>query len=214
MLVLLLAWKASAQGSLDAMLGYVGSSPTNSVVYSAISSNPGTTLGWTFQPTANIDVTALGAFSYVLQNPGNLEIGLWNASGTLLASSTISVTGISGTTVYQSITPLMLLAGQTYYLGACSPTASLYFYVVGPDSDSGGSATMSPEIQLGIAAYNTGSSFAFPGTTTGNPGDAIIAPNFQFQVVPEPSVSCLLSSVTVILFAIRQRRIKSPAAGV
>jgi hypothetical protein len=200
---------ARTQSSIEAMQGYVNPS---SSVYSAISATFPITLGWTFQPQTDINVTALGAFSYVLQNPGNLDIGLWDSGGNLLASNAVSITGTSDATVYSSITPLMLTAGLTYYLGAYSPSQTVYFYVVGPDSDTHGSATMSPNIQLGGLAYNTNSFFAFPSATEGSVGDAVIMPNFQFEAVPEPSTLCLLGGGAIILVAML-RQFKSSVAG-
>ncbi len=194
-----------AQGTFEAMQGYVSASGDLNAVYSAISAGTPMTLGWTFQPQADINVTALGAFNDVLQGSGNLEIGLWNSSGDLLTSSLVALTGASSDSVYQSITPTMLTAGQTYYLGAYSPSQTVYFYVVGPDSDTHGYATMSPEIQLGGLAYNTNSVFAFPSSTEGQPGDAVIMPNFQFQAVPEPSTLCLLASGAIMSLALRKR---------
>lgn len=165
------------------------------------------TLGWTFQPQIDINVTALGAFNDVLHGSGNLEIGLWNSSGDLLTSSLVALTGASSDSVYQSVAPVMLTAGQTYYLGAYSPSQVAYFYVVGPDSDTHGYAIMSPEIQLGGLAFNTSSVFAFPSTTEGQPGDAVVMPNFQFQPVPEPSTVCLLGSGVMVLLALRKRKL-------
>ncbi len=99
----------------------------------------------------------------------------------------------------------MLTAGQTYYLGAYSPSQTVYFYVVGPDSDTHGYAVMSPEIQLGVLAFNTNSVFAFPSSTEGQPGDAVVMPNFQFQPVPEPSTVCLLGGGVIGLLAMRRK---------
>ena len=93
----------------------------------------------------------------------------------------------------RSITPLLLLAGQTYYAAAYSASGVLNAVVVTPDSTPNGYATMSPEIQLGKIAYGSEAAFSFPGTTEGNAGYAIIAPNFEFQVVPEPGLSALLA---------------------
>ena len=160
---------ARAQGSLEAMQGYVSASGTGNVFYSQISAGTPMTLGWTFQSQTDINVTALGAFNDVLHNSGNLEIGIWNSSGDLLTSSLVALTGTSSDSVYQSVTPVMLTAGQTYYLGAYSPSQTVYFYVVGPDSDTHGYAIMSPEIQLGGLAFNTNSVFAFPQAPKDNP---------------------------------------------
>jgi hypothetical protein len=205
MAILAAALTARAQGSLEAMQGYVSASGNFKAVYSQISAGTPMTLGWTFQPQTDIDVTALGAFNDALHGSGNLEIGLWNSSGDLLTSSLVALTGTSSNSIYQTIATLLLTAGETYYLGAYSPSQSVYFYVVGPDSDTHGYAIMSPEIQLSGAAYNTGNAFAFPSTTISQPGDAVVMPNFQFQVVPEPSTFCLLGGGTIILLALRKR---------
>ena len=202
MAILAVALTARAQGSLEAMQGYVNPSAD---IYSAISAGFPVTLGWTFQPQTDINVMALGAFDDVLYNSGNLEIGIWNSSGDLLTSSLVALTGTSSDSVYQSVTPVMLTAGQTYYLGAYSPSQTVYFYVVGPDSDTHGYAIMSPEIQLGGLAFNTNSVFAFPSSTEGQPGDAVVMPNFQFQVVPEPSTVCLLGGGAMVLLTMRRK---------
>ena len=200
---------------MEAMLNYDGANSSGGVFYGSITSVINRSLGWTFQPLTDIDVTALGAFDYVVPGTGVLDVGLWDSTGTLLASGTISATSTSiNQSLYQSITPVMLTAGQTYYLAAYSPSGSFSFYVVGPDNGpNGGNATMSPEIQLGAAAYTPDAGFAFPSTTEGSSGDAVIAPNFQFEVVPEPSTFCLLGGGLIILMAMRRRQIKSPATG-
>ena len=169
MAILAAALTARAQGSLEAMQGYVSASGNLNAVYSQISAGTPMTLGWTFQPQTDINVTALGAFNDVLHNSGNLEIGIWNSSGDLLTSSLVALTGTSSDSVYQSVTPVMLTAGQTYYLGAYSPSQTVYFYVVGPDSDTHGYAIMSPEIQLGGLAFNTNRSLHFPQAPKDNP---------------------------------------------
>ena len=210
--ILAAALTARAQGSLEAMQGYVSASGDLNAVYSPIMTGSPMTLGWMFQPQTDIDVTALGAFNDVLHGSGNLEIGLWNSSGDLLASSLVALTGTSSNSVYQSIAPVMLASGQNYYLGAYSPSQSAYFYVVGPDSDTHGYAIMSPEIQLGGLAYNTNNAFAFPSSALGQPGDAVVMPNFQFEAVPEPSIFSLLGG-GMIAFLTMWKKIKSPAAG-
>lgn len=204
----------SAQGSVAAMLNYTGASPTNgSPIYSPITSSVNRSLGWTFQPLADINVTALGTFDYIVSGAGGWQVGLWRADGTLLASETITASSAAvNQSLYQSITPVLLTAGQTYYVAVYSPSGPFPFYVVGPNADPNGYATMSPEIQLGIIAYSPNAGFAFPSTTAGLPGDAIIAPNFQFQAVPEPSTLCLLGGTIILPFL--RRRIKSPAADV
>jgi hypothetical protein len=151
------------------------------------------TAGWTFQPQADISVTALGCFTnvlYVSSQP--ISVGLWASDGTLLASNSItSGSLLVDQTLYQSIAAVSLSLGQTYYIGAISSAG----IIVGPALDGEhGSATMAPEIQLGLLAYETNAPvFAFPSLTQGLPGSAFLAPNFEFSVVPEPSILCLIS---------------------
>ena len=208
-LIFIAVLTARAQGSIEAMQGYVN--PTADIFSPIMAGHP-MTLGWMFQPQTDISVTALGAFNDALHGSGNMEIGLWNSSGDLLISSLVALTGTSTNSVYQSITPTMLTAGQTYYLGAYS-SSQVYFYVVGPDSDTHGYAIMSPEIQLGGLAYNTNTAFAFPSSALGQPGDAVVMPNFQFEAVPEPSIFSLLGG-GIIAFLTMWKKVKSPAAGV
>jgi hypothetical protein len=200
---------ANALSASEAMLGYTGTtsdsfSPINAVV-------PGT-IGWTFQPLTSLSVTALGAFTYNLPS-GSTDVGLWSSDGTLLASSVIT----SGSTLvdqsrYESITPILLTPGQTYYLGEFSSSGPIQSIAVYPTEPSGpdGYATMSPDIQLDDAAWQTNSIFEFPSITVGSPGAAIIAPNFQFQIIPEPSAVCLLGISSLILLAGRRLLLTTP----
>jgi hypothetical protein len=195
----------TADAQNEAMLNYTGTSPGNgSPVFSTIFADINGPIGWTFQPTTEIDVTALGAFTYLGNQ--NIEIGLWNSSGTLLASQTItSASTVIDQSRYQSIAPVDLTADQTYYLAAFSLSGPLGAIVVTPDTAPNGFAMMSPDIQLGQVAYSSNSGFTFPSTIDGSTGDAIIAPNFEFQPVPEPS-TILLSGVSFAsLLLLRQR---------
>jgi hypothetical protein len=213
--VLVATFAAAAQNSVEAMLNFDGPSLSGGVFLGKISSSVNRSFGWTFQPLTDIDVTALGAFDYIVPANGVLEVGLWDANGTLLASGTVSAASTSvNQSLYDSITPVMLTAGQTYYLAAYS-AASLQFYDAGPDANpSYGNVTMSPEIQLGVIAYTPDAGFAFPSTTEGSQDDAIIAPNFKFEAVPEPSTFYLLGGGLIILLAMWRRQIKSSAVAV
>lgn len=184
---------ADAQGTFEAMLNYAGTaqaggSPVSSAIYASINGP----VGWTFKPTTAIRVTSLGAFDYLTSSQSSLQVGLWDAGGTLLASQTVTAASASiGQSHYTSISPLLLEGGQTYYVAAYSASGELLAVVVTPDIAPNGYATMSPQIQLGKVAYSSDTGFSFPGTTEGTVGYGIIAPNFEFQVVPEPSVMAL-----------------------
>ena len=198
--ILAAAATANAQGSVEAMVNYAATTPANgSPVYSSIFSEINGPVGWTFQPQDNIDVTALGAFDYLVPGRGGVDVGLWNASGALLASETITASSTAvDQSLYQSTSPVLLAAGQTYYVAAYSTTGTFSAVVVTPGSAPNGYATMSPEIQLGQVAYSANSGFVFPATLDGVAGDAIIAPNFEYAVVPEPSVWALLGAGALV----------------
>jgi hypothetical protein len=204
------ALAASAQGSTEAMLNYAATTPSDgNPVYSSVFSEINGPIGWTFQPVDNLEVTALGAFNYLVPGTGSLEVGLWNSSGVLLASETIT----DGNTLvdqsrYQTITAVPLEAGDTYYLAAYDPAGTPSAIVVTPGSAPNGYATMSEKIQLGEVAYSSGAGFEFPGTTDGTIGDAIIAPNFEYETVPEPSAPALLGGASVALLWHRRRSVK------
>lgn len=201
--ILAITWMVRAQGSLEAMSGYVG---TTSDSYTPIESTVFGTIGWTFQPLTSISVTALGAFTYNLPS-GSTDVGLWSSDGTLLASSIItSDSTLVNQSRYESIAPVMLTPGLTYYLGEFSSSGAIQSVAVYPTEPSGpdGYATMASEIELDDAAWQTNAIFEFPSVTAGSPGAAIIAPNFEFQTVPEPSILSL-AGVSVILLLARRR---------
>ncbi|HTR41993.1 MAG TPA: DUF4082 domain-containing protein [Pseudomonadales bacterium] len=200
--LMVLAATTAAHAQMEAMPGY---NVTPNPAYTPVMSSINGPVGWTFQPTTEISVTALGIFNNL---PANLEVGLWNASGTLLASSTIKAGAVAiDQSLYESITPVDLTAGQTYYLAAYSPSGAFSALALSPNiTPADGNAIMSPDIQLGTAAYANNGVFEFPGVTESVPDSAIIAPNFEYApVVPEPSTLYLLGAGSLALL-IRRRR--------
>jgi hypothetical protein len=190
-----------AQGTLEAIVGYSAS-------YSAYIS--GVTAGWTFQPATSISAIELGCFDKVFgDNPGvtSIQVGLWNDSGSLLASSWITPgSALSNQTRYESITPVSLDPGQIYHLGAYYSGSGIGIDVAGVAA--GGTVSNSVAIQLRGTALAT-SGFAFPGEVAGTLGSLYAGPNFRFlDRVPEPS-SCLLLGLGGLLLAARRRNQRS-----
>jgi hypothetical protein len=173
--------------------------------YTPVYSNISGPVGWTFQPTTEISVTALGAFANL---PLGLEIGLWNSSGALLASDTItSASTAVDLSLYQSITPVTLMADQTYYIAAYNPGGAFQTVVLGEGlNPPDGTALMSPYIQLGNAADANNGVFQFPNVVDGPTDTAIIGANFEFQPVPEPTTLALGGIGALALLAARRRR--------
>ncbi len=199
--LLILAVALTARAQMEAMPGYVvQTDPSFTPVYSLINGP----VGWTFQPNINISVTALGVFAGL---PNNLEVGLWNSSGTLLASSTITAGATPfNQSLYESITPVTLDASQVYYIAAFSASGPFQALVLSPNlAPPDGNAIMSPDIQLGTVASANNGIFQFPGVIEYVPDSAIIAPNFEFTAVPEPSTFGLFG-LGSLAFLARQRR--------
>src|SRR5579872_1530650 len=96
------------------------------------------TAGWSFQTLQSISVTALGGLDSVVTNSDQspTSIGLWDQSGTLLASATITATPgfFNPQYDYASITPVTLIAGQTYYLGAYAASGNTLALAENPSS--------------------------------------------------------------------------------
>lgn len=147
------------------------------------------TLGWRFTVSQPIVVTHLGLWD---ANGDGLvqshDIGLWTNSGSLIVSATIPSGSSTPTTpapggVWRWVTlptPATLSAGS-YRIGAFYPTNSGDLLVF--NSSSG--VVTGPNVVFNHAAYNGGSSLAFPGTNS-SIQTGYFGPNFMY--VPEPSL--------------------------
>ncbi len=84
--------------------------------------NPPFTLGSSFTVNTAMQLTALGFFDDGSNGLAEShQLGLWNSSGTLLATATVNagvVDPLNGQFRYASIVPVTLLAGQSYTIGA------------------------------------------------------------------------------------------------
>jgi hypothetical protein len=170
---------ALAQGASEAILDYSGS----------VSSFVGTTVGWTFQATTILTATELGCFAALFDdNPFALaiQVGLWDDSGTLLASNSITpASSLFDQTRYESIIAVPLYSGQIYHLGAYCPYGRIGLGVAGVVA--GGVVSTSAQVQLrGAARANAG--FAFPGEVAGGTGSIYVGPNFQFESQPRLTI--------------------------
>src|SRR5947209_9809082 len=122
------------------------------------------TIGFTFTPTVNIVVSALGVWdaNAPVAFTQTHQVGLWDSSGTLLASTTVLTTSpLTGAWRYVAITPVTLLAGQTYFAGSAitSPYTDAYSRISPPASN----VTTSPLIAIGPSTTNAASGgFSFP----------------------------------------------------
>jgi hypothetical protein len=132
---------------------------------SPISYDTQLSLGFTFTANVNFDVTSLGYYNYL--GTGFLtphEVGIFSgdggfAAGPLLASTTLA-SGTSGTLGpndfrYQAITPLALVAGDTYTIAGFSPNISGNdpWVYGGPSETTGFSVNPNITIPLNAARY-------------------------------------------------------------
>jgi hypothetical protein len=183
-------WTANGQGKLEAIIDDAGS----------VAGSYAGTAGWTFQPLKEMTVTDLGCLTNVVALMGSVQIGLWDQNGVLLASNTItSADTLSHQTYYESITPVAILPSQTYHIGAYS--GGLISLVIGGPG-FGFMNSLSGDIQMGSAA-NTASGFAFPAVVADSAGVLLLAPNFRYTNIPEPSSLSLLA-IPLLGFALRR----------
>lgn len=162
-------------------------------------------IGFEFSPTTDITVTSLGDY-FPAGSTTTQEVGLWTASGTLLA--TASVTGPGAATDgfdFTAITPVALTAGADYVVAGTNNTDeyAVYFsrtFVVGP------------AIDYIIHAEIPGSFLTFP--TNQYSDFDVFGGNFQYSggAAPEPSTWATLLIGFVGLGFVGWLRSRSAAA--
>ncbi len=121
-----LAFSSSAQALSNSFLEVVPPLPTVEV-YNSVDN---TSRGYFFIPQTDMSVTALGHFD-IAQYPllGSSLVGIFNNSGTLLGSVTVSTsdTLIDSYHYANLSSPIILTAGQTYYIAGTS-VINQHFY--------------------------------------------------------------------------------------
>ena len=208
---------AALLGSLSvAALSLAFSAPANAIIAIqgvsgglANPANTNSTRGWSFQVNSDIEVFSLCFWD---QSPDGLSnphiVGLWDSGQNLLTSATVQsgtnspivgdpTTGIAGSFRYESITPVVLTAGNTYVIGANYNTGTHDLQLI-----FGTPLSTAPEITYlnGAASNGSADSIVFPQTNTCcNAG--FFGPNFQFQdATPVPLESDALPVVGATLF--------------
>jgi hypothetical protein len=170
------------------------------------------TLGTSFDVlTVGNIVTALGIYDEGGQFVSNHQIALWDhtagdtvvASATFLASSTNS--GTPAGFLYIAVSPVTLIAGHNYVLGAFYPGT---FAVASGDHLLDHSSTPGTDPNFGnfVARFDT-SNAGFQEPLGGTSGSAYVGPNLQFTPAPEPSTLLSLGiGLAGLAWVARRRR--------
>jgi hypothetical protein len=137
--------------------------------------------GWTFTPTEDLLVTAIASTAP--------QVNFWLDSNQVLASFDYSISNYDYS--FESITPLLLLAGQNHSVSTQYPdfTSSV---IVNDGSLSGdGGPLVSISSYLSLYGYSL---LTTSGQLTAYSSDAVLpGPNFQFHVVSEPTIVEILA---------------------
>jgi hypothetical protein len=166
--------------------------------------NPPFTLGWEFTVTGTIQVFDL-AFYDDGENGlvDSHQLGLWNSTGTLLASGTV-LAGTASPLVNQwrevAVSPVQLGPGN-YFVGGLFLDGNDPVWFPGLSNLTGFAS--GPGITYDQATFAFGSTLSNPTIPDGSPG--FFGANFVFSPTPEPgSVLLLLTVVAGVLIAFRR----------
>jgi hypothetical protein len=169
--------------------------------------NNGWTLGYQFDVASPISVTGLAAW---FQSPTGAviqshDIGLWDSSGNLLASGTITALspqmGSAGF-YFTSITPVNLGIGNGYVVGAQTGFVDLYKFdgsAFGGSDPGFSSWSVDPAIAFVGDAFMNGPGLNFPIYQTdlgfkGDFGGNIVFTAGQQNPIPEPTTLILFGT--------------------
>ena len=211
-------------GPVPAILGFaLGDTRPIPGIGEPVFADSGSTLGWSFVPTALIEITSLGF--YDSGHDGFEEshlVGVWDAEGALLASGMLARGDQDpriGDYRYAAIEPLPLEADNTYVIGATVPLGlfltptPLQFDTYPYHNLEVATLATRPEVTIISPSLHFLGSVGPDGS--GGPGTLnfpdqaredgyYLAPNFTFTVIPEPSVMFMLSLGVALLFAKRR----------
>jgi hypothetical protein len=161
-------------------------------VNSSQSFTTGNTIGYTFQVGANnLSVNQLGNSGGMGQ--GSFNVGLWDGSGSLLASTTVSLTSSFQRFLWNSISPVTLQSGQNYTIGSVGNG------YLSQNADVGTATGLSSYVSIVGAGIGGNDGYTSPSVYTltypnsrmpygiNGSGNVIVGPNMQFTAIPNPT---------------------------
>lgn len=178
---------AKAQGTQDAL------TPS----FTVVSGPPGSTppyspnplgfvnggVGWSFTPTENLAVTAIASTAS--------QVSFWQGTSQILASFDYSVSNYT----FEPIVPILLSAGQSYSISTQYPNYTWPVIInLGSFVGNDGPPVSMSSYLTGFRNYliSTNGEWTLSPAPPNNADDVFLGPNFQFQVVPEPTCFALL----------------------
>jgi hypothetical protein len=156
------------------------------------------TAGYAFSLNTPVLVTDLGMYDFLGDgfSVSSHAVGIWDSSGVLLASVTVSSTSVLADSFrYAALgAPLLLVPGQTYIVGAAIGSEIYQFNTT--------NTVFNPAINyLGNRSNNNGSALAFPNLYIASDDVGIFGGSFRLLPVPEPSAFALLSVAALLAAA-------------
>lgn len=166
----------------------------------------GQTYGWTFDVLTAVRVTGLGGWDAGADGIGpDVQVGLWNSAGTLLASTIIGnastpvASNGAGQWLFESVGPLALAPGN-YNIG-------LAFFTDTPGAQFGTAFTTDPRIRyIGARESPSGQNSGLTNPTGDFGTDGIFGPSLLLAPVPVPAGVVLLATALAGLGLARGRR--------
>ena len=161
-------------------------------------------VGWSFIPTADMYATGVEASAP--------QLSFWQGSNQVLATFDVPSTSIVPSGSFTPIAPVFLASGQLYFISCQYSNYSSGFGLTFWGLQGAGglsSFTISPYLSQ-FASYYVSATGQWTSTTTPsslNGNYFLYGPNFQFQLVPEPTGFELL----IVGFLFCARKPKPPA---
>ena len=154
-------------------------------------------VAWSFAPTTDLLVTGISSTAP--------EVSFWQGTNQIFA--TYNYAGPYGSllsgppTNYQAISPFVLSAGQTYSISTqdSSPSSTVNFFIFGPITTPFATSVYIREFSSYYISPSGKWDIPF-NLGFDNVHNALIGPNFQFQVIPESPSLSLLALCSFIVF--------------